>query len=61
LDNVILTPHIGGHSLDFMDKAFAASVEVTLDLARGGQPRSVVNPQVQPRFATLRAAITPPF
>ena len=48
MDNVILTPHVGGNSDHFPEDEFEASVEAILDLAAGRNPRHVVNPEVQP-------------
>lgn len=57
MDNVILSPHIGGTSPDFPQEYYDASVEAILDLAAGRWPRSVVNPNVQPRWGKLLPSI----
>ncbi len=43
LDNVVLTPHAGGHSADGVEIRWRLSVETVLALARGQAPRSWVN------------------
>jgi len=55
LDNVILTPHIAGHTDRFPDDYAEVCVEAILDLAQGRWPRSVVNPSVRPRWGHLAA------
>jgi D-3-phosphoglycerate dehydrogenase / 2-oxoglutarate reductase len=47
MENVILTPHLGGNSDRFPEDFFEASVEAILDLAAGRRPYSVVNPEVR--------------
>ena len=51
MDNVVLTPHIGGYSDESGDLFWRLSLETALDLAAGRWPRSVVNREVQPRWA----------
>lgn len=51
LDNVVLTPHIGGYSDESGDLFWRLSLETALDLAAGHWPRSVVNRDVKPRWA----------
>jgi D-3-phosphoglycerate dehydrogenase len=51
MDNVVLTPHIGGYSDESSDLFWRLSLETALDLAAGRWPRSVVNREVQPRWA----------
>ena len=53
MENVILTPHAGGHSSRFPVDQYEAAYEVITGLARGQWPRSVVNPEVSPRWAGL--------
>ena len=55
LDNVILSPHIGGYSDRFPDDYAEACIEAILDLSQGLWPRSVVNPAVKPRWGDLSA------
>ncbi len=43
LANVILTPHLAGHTRQIWDDFYRLSAETILDLARGRWPRSVVN------------------
>ena len=50
LDNVVITPHIGGFSDETLENAWRLSLEAALDLAQGRWPRSVVNRQVRPRW-----------
>jgi len=50
LDNVVITPHIGGFSDESLENAWRLSLEAALDLAQGRWPRSVVNRQVRPRW-----------
>ena len=49
LDNVVITPHIGGASDASRDGMWRLSVETIIDLAEGRWPRSVVNRGVEPR------------
>ena len=51
MDNVVLTPHIGGYSDESGDLFWRLSLETALDLAAGRWPRSVVNRDVKPRWA----------
>jgi D-3-phosphoglycerate dehydrogenase len=53
MENVILTPHLGGNSDRFPQDFFEASVEAILDLAAGRHPQFVVNPGVQPRWGAM--------
>jgi lactate dehydrogenase-like 2-hydroxyacid dehydrogenase len=43
MDNVILTPHVSGHTGTMMEDAYAASVELLIDFSRGIRPPSIVN------------------
>lgn len=56
MENVIITPHIGGTSAQFPLEFYEHSVEAILDLAAGRWPRSVVNPGVTPRRGELLPA-----
>lgn len=53
MDNVILTPHSAGHSDTFPEEFCEASIEAIIDIAEGRWPRSVVNPEVKPRWGNL--------
>jgi len=57
MENVILTPHIGGTSHRFPEEFYEGSVEAILDLAAGRWPRSIVNPNVKPRWSSLSPSI----
>lgn len=50
LENVVVTPHIGGYSNYSMQRAWQLSLETAIDLSQGRWPRSVVNPAVKPRW-----------
>jgi D-3-phosphoglycerate dehydrogenase len=43
MDNVILTPHVSGHTANFMEDAYNASVDLLIGFARGQRPASIVN------------------
>jgi D-3-phosphoglycerate dehydrogenase len=51
LENVVLTPHIGGYSDRFWHDLWVLSVETLIDLAQGRWPRSYVNHGLRPRWA----------
>jgi len=53
MDNVILTPHSAGHADTWPEEFCAASVEAIIDLSERRWPRSVVNPEVKPRWGNL--------
>jgi len=53
IENVIVTPHIGGMSDTYPQEFCEASVKALTDLAAGRWPRSVVNPDVTPRWGEL--------
>jgi len=46
MDQVILTPHSGGHSQRFPQELCEASVKAILEICQGQVPASVVNPEV---------------
>lgn len=57
LENVVITPHLGGYSDRFWQDMWGLSVDTVIDLAKGLWPRSYVNPNVRPRWQlTARAA-----
>jgi D-3-phosphoglycerate dehydrogenase len=49
MDEVILTPHVGGHASAFPKELCEASVQAIIAISRGELPASVVNPEVLPR------------
>jgi len=52
LDNVILTPHIGGLTLECGIKVSVLAAQAVIDLLEGKKPNGIVNPEVlsQPRW-----------
>jgi D-3-phosphoglycerate dehydrogenase len=50
MNNVVLTPHIGGYSDESTDLFWRLSLETVLDLSQGRWPRSYVNHDVKPRW-----------
>jgi D-3-phosphoglycerate dehydrogenase len=50
LNNVLLTPHVAGHSDEDLEFCFRLSVEAAIALAQGRWPRSYVNRGVKPRL-----------
>jgi phosphoglycerate dehydrogenase-like enzyme len=57
MENVILTPHSGGHTHTYPQELCEDSVQALIDLSRGMVPSSVVNPEVMQnsRLAKSRA------
>lgn len=55
LDNVILTPHIGGLTLECGIKVSVLAAQAVRDVLQGKKPNGIVNPEVlsQPRWKTL--------
>ncbi len=53
MENVIITPHSGGHADTWPEEFCGASVDAIIDLAQGRYPRSVVNADVKPRWDKL--------
>jgi len=53
-DHVVLTPHIGGYSDQYLANSWRLSMETAIDLCKGKWPRSCVNPEVQPRWNLTR-------
>jgi D-3-phosphoglycerate dehydrogenase len=51
LDNVVLTPHVAGHSDETLEMCWRYSVEAALALAQGRWPRAHANRGVKPRWA----------
>jgi D-3-phosphoglycerate dehydrogenase len=50
LENVVLTPHIAGYSDLFPESFWRYSVEALTALVQGYWPRSVVNPEMTPKW-----------
>jgi phosphoglycerate dehydrogenase-like enzyme len=46
LDNVITTPHIGGYTVDALQRVFQLAAENILTVLSGERPAHVVNPEV---------------
>jgi lactate dehydrogenase-like 2-hydroxyacid dehydrogenase len=55
LDNVILTPHCAGSSVESTRESKIRGVRNAVDVLEGRWPRYVVNPAVQPRFPLITA------
>ena len=53
LDNVILTPHCAGSSVESTRESKARGVRNAADVLLGHWPRHVVNPEVKPRWPLL--------
>ena len=51
LDNVILTPHVGGNASEVFRASSVTPVRLLLEALRGGRPRHLVNPGAWPRHA----------
>ena len=49
-DHVVITPHLGGYSDQYLPNSWRLSMETAIDLWKGKWPRSCVNPEVQPRW-----------
>jgi D-3-phosphoglycerate dehydrogenase len=54
LDNVVITPHIGGYSDHYLPNSWRLSVDTATDLWNGKWPKSCVNPEVKPRWNLTR-------
>jgi D-3-phosphoglycerate dehydrogenase len=56
MDNVILTPHLAGHSIQAKQDMMTTAVEniVRVLAGRWPDPAHIVNPQVTPRFPLVR-------
>lgn len=57
LDNVILTPHTAGITVDARMNTARGAVNQWLTLADGRRPERIVNPEVWPRFAERYAEL----
>ncbi|HSB06015.1 MAG TPA: hydroxyacid dehydrogenase [Thermodesulfobacteriota bacterium] len=55
LDNVILTPHIGGLTLECGIRVSVLAAQAVLDVLQGKRPNGIVNPEVfnRPRWLNL--------
>jgi len=53
-DQVVMTPHLGGYSDQYLPNCWRLSMETAIDLRKGKWPRSCVNPEVQPRWNLTR-------
>jgi len=51
LDNVVLTPHVGGNAPEVFRASSMTPVRLTLDALRGKRPRHLVNPDAWARRA----------
>lgn len=54
LDNVILTPHCAGSSVESTHESRSRGAASVVDVLGGKWPRHIVNPQVQPRFPLVK-------
>jgi D-3-phosphoglycerate dehydrogenase / 2-oxoglutarate reductase len=54
MENVLLTPHMGGMSDRNYMEFYEYSMETIFDLAQHRWPRSIVNPEVKPRWDDMR-------
>lgn len=54
LDNVILTPHCAGSSVESTHESRRRGAASVVDVLGGKWPRHIVNPQVQPRFPLVK-------
>jgi len=52
LPNVILTPHVAWYSEESREHVTVEAAREVVRILRGGRPRSPVNPEVVPRFAS---------
>ena len=50
LDNVLMTPHCGGSSVESTHESKVRGARHAVDVLQGRWPPHVVNPQVVPRF-----------
>ncbi len=54
LDNVILTPHSGGCSVESLGQSMRGATEQVISVLEGKWPSNVVNPQVRPLWELIR-------
>ena len=57
LDNVVLTPHLAGLSVESMERMSVVAAEDTLRILAGGKPVNFINPEVWPAAQKRRAGI----
>jgi D-3-phosphoglycerate dehydrogenase len=57
LDNVILTPHNIGHTLELQESFIPATCENVVRIARGDPPLYFKNPQVLPKWRVRLARL----
>ena len=60
LDNVVLTPHVAGITVESMQRMSAVAVAETLRILRGEQPEHLVNVDVWPAVRERWARLGPP-
>ena len=58
IDNLTLTPHVGGYSHDYPDSIFAESVNVIVGLSKSEKPPWIVNKEVKAKWHWLKARPT---
>lgn len=51
LDNIIITPHMGGYNNEYPDMAFKTPVDVIIKLSKGIKPKWIVNKQCKPKVS----------
>jgi D-3-phosphoglycerate dehydrogenase len=51
LDNIVLTPHVGGNASEVFRASSVTPVRLALEALRGRRPRHMINPSAWPRFA----------
>ena len=56
MDNLILTPHMGGYSHDYPDSIFAESVNVIISLSKCSRPPWIVNKEVKAKWHWLKTS-----
>jgi phosphoglycerate dehydrogenase-like enzyme len=59
LDNVVLTPHLGGNASEVFRASSMTPVQLALEALRGKRPRHMVNPQAWPHHVERFGAGTP--
>ena len=55
LNNVILTPHSGGCSVESLNYLMSEAARQVISVLKGRWPSNIVNPQVTPRFQLRRS------
>ncbi|MBI2843669.1 MAG: D-glycerate dehydrogenase [Armatimonadetes bacterium] len=59
LENLTLTPHMGGYPHDYPDGIFATVVDEIIRMSRMQMPRWIVNRDVKPRWNISRSIVCP--